>query len=191
MNQSILWLIDASYLQKSAPGHLDYLKLKRLLVNLNETELKESYYFNSVSLPVNPSLHQFHTWLKSADPYGPQIRIKLYDQKTMPAFCGACKDKTFIQVQKGVDVGIATMMVKKAAFRQFDRLILTAGDGDFLDSLAFVKEEMQLEVWLTGFMDTVSADLQAYSDRVIWLNDHWDEIAKQNGNEQPRKQAFG
>jgi len=30
----------------------------------------------------------------------------------------------------------------------------------------------------TGFDGTVSPDLQQYADRVIWLEDHWDDIKK-------------
>jgi len=42
-----------------------------------------------------------------------------------------------------------------------------------------LKSELHKEIWIAGFNDSVSADLQSYADQVIFLNDHWKEIEKE------------
>ena len=73
--------------------------------------------------------------------------------------------------QKGVDVGIATLILKLAAQGVYDRLILSAGDGDFEDAISYVKSELHKEVWMNGAQATLSTDLQSYANRVLWLDD--------------------
>ncbi len=92
--------------------------------------------------------------------------------------CPNCFHQVSKTVQKGVDVGITTLIVKLALQDRYDRLILSAGDGDFEDAVAYAKEESGKEIWITGFRGTVSPDLQQYADRVLWLNDYWDDIKK-------------
>jgi uncharacterized LabA/DUF88 family protein len=106
------------------------------------------------------------------------MRVKLYKLKNLFNECSACHHQFDRQVQKGVDVGVATLIVKLAAQNQYDRLILSAGDGDFEDAIAFAKEELKKEFWLSGFGDTVSADLQSYADKMIWLEETWAEFSK-------------
>ena len=77
-----------------------------------------------------------------------------------------------------MDVGIATLIIKLATQNVYDRLILSAGDGDFEDAIAYVKEELHKEFWLSGFEDSVSADLQSYANEVIWLDQFREDIRK-------------
>jgi nijmegen breakage syndrome protein 1 len=81
-------------------------------------------------------------------------------------------------VQKGVDVGIATLMLKLAAQNRYERLILAAGDGDFEDAISYIKSELHKEIWITGFDDSVSVDLQSYADHVVWLDNYINDIKK-------------
>ena len=69
-------------------------------------------------------------------------------------------------------------IVKLAAQDQYSRLILSAGDGDFEDAIAFAKEELHKEIWISGFPESLSPDLQSYADKVIWLDEHWDAFKK-------------
>jgi uncharacterized LabA/DUF88 family protein len=62
-------------------------------------------------------------------------------------------------------------MIKLAAQGVYDRLILSAGDGDFEDAISYVKSELHKEVWVCGSQLNLSADLQSYSDNVLWLED--------------------
>jgi nijmegen breakage syndrome protein 1 len=106
------------------------------------------------------------------------MRVKLYDLKETVIECRNCGNQTRKLLQVGVDVGIATLIVKLAAQNRYQRLVLSTGDGDFEDAIAFAKEELHKEIILCGFHDSISPDLQSYADSVIWLNDHWEKIQR-------------
>jgi uncharacterized LabA/DUF88 family protein len=89
----------------------------------------------------------------------------------MHVICADCGKHFEREVQKGVDVGIATLIIKLAAQNVYDRLILSAGDGDFEDAISYVKSELHKEIWICGSQSNLSADLQSYADHVIWLED--------------------
>lgn len=172
------WIIDAGYMLKAAPGHFDYLKLKDLLADIGNAPITESYYLNSTQNPPTDAQDAFHTWIKCAAPRGPQMRVQLYKLKDIQCHCPRCATEFGRAVQKGVDVGIATLILKRATQNQYDRLLLAAGDGDFEDAIDYVKSELHKEIWILGFDGSVSSDLQSYADRVIWLDEHWDEFKK-------------
>jgi uncharacterized LabA/DUF88 family protein len=180
MANRTIWLIDGAYLMRSAPGRFDYLRLRQE-VEKALGRVDEAYYLNSIQEETQQLL-SFHTWLKSAPPKGPKIRVQLYRTKdldfTCPCGCGVRSQRT---VQKGVDVGLATLMLKLAHQNRYDRLILAAGDGDFEDALRHLTEELHKEVHLVGFPDTISADLQSYADSVFWLSEVWSAIRREGG----------
>ena len=165
-------------MRNSAPGHFDYLKLKSELEKQNGNKFFESYYLNSTPNPATDQQDAFHTWLKTAPPRGPKMRVQLYKLKDIHFRCPKCEYEVDRQVQKGVDVGITTLLLKLATQNQYERLILSAGDGDFEDAISYVKNELHKEIWISGFDNSISADLQSYADHVLWLNDSWDVIRK-------------
>ena len=174
-----VWIIDGAYLfnfGKASP--FDYLKLKNEMVRLNGAPLHESYFLNSSQDPSADSQNAFYTWMKSAAPKGPKFRVQLYRLKDFHSICPSCKHPFARQVQKGVDVGIATLIMKLAAQNAYDRLILSAGDGDFEDAISYVKSDLQKQVWISGSQVNLSADLQSYSDNVLWLEDMLPAIGK-------------
>jgi len=173
-----VWIVDAAYLMKASPGRFDYLKLKTELETVSGESFYESFYLNSTPNPPTDAQDGFHTWLKTAPPNGPRMRVKLYKLKDLHVTCQACGNNFDRQVQKGVDVGAATLIIKLAVQNQYERLLLSAGDGDFEDAISYVKEELHKEVWMSGYTGSLSADLQSYADRVIWLNDIRNAIEK-------------
>ncbi len=168
-----VWVIDGAYLfNYGRTRPFDYLKLKNELVRLGGGgAIHESYYLNATRDPAADGQNAFHTWLKSAAPRGPKIRVQLYSLKEMHVTCGHCGNQFDREVQKGVDVGIATLIVKLAAQNVYDRLILAAGDGDFEDAIDYVKSDLHKEVWVCGSQANLSPDLQSYADNVVWLED--------------------
>jgi uncharacterized LabA/DUF88 family protein len=169
-----VWIVDAAYLYnfgRTRPGGFDYLKLKNELVRANGGPIYESYYLNAAADPTAESQSAFHTWIKSAAPKGPQMRVQLYKLKDLHSRCPSCGTQFDRHVQKGVDVAITTLMIKLAAQDVYDRVILSAGDGDFEDAIAYVKSDLRKEVWLHGAQSTLSVDLQCYADKVLWLDD--------------------
>ena len=173
-NLRTVWIVDGGYLfdyAKTRPKGFDYLKLKNAIVKQNGGPLYESYFLNSVPDNAGESLHGFTSWLKSAPPAGPQMRVHLYKLKNIHTRCPACSHQFDRQEQKGVDVGIATLMIKLAVQNVYDRLILSAGDGDFEDAISYVKSDLHKEIWINGSQANLSTDLQSYADRVLWLDD--------------------
>jgi uncharacterized LabA/DUF88 family protein len=172
------WIIDGAYMLKAAPGKFNYLQLKREIERANGDPLYETYFLNSVSYIPQDSQDGFHQWLKSAPPRGPGMRVQLYTLKGMHHTCPHCGQPFERPVQKGVDVGIATLILKLAFQGQYERLVLSAGDGDFEDAISYVKSELHKEIWICGFLDSISTDLQSYADRVIWFDDWWEAIQR-------------
>lgn len=174
-----IWIIDGAYLFNYGKTHpFDYLKLKNEIVRLNGGPLYESYFLNSTQDPSADAQSAFYTWLKSAPPKGPKFRVQLYRLKDMHLVCPSCNHGFVRQVQKGVDVAIATLIVKLAAQNVYDRLILSAGDGDFEDAISYVKSELHKEVWISGSTENLSSDLQSYADNVLWMEDMSPAIRK-------------
>jgi uncharacterized LabA/DUF88 family protein len=174
-----VWIIDGAYLFNFGRAHpFDYLKLKSELVAANGGPIYETYYLNSTPDPATDAQNAFHTWLKSAPPKGPKFRVQLYKLKELHSTCPSCKMQFDRSVQKGVDVGIATLIIKLGVQNVYDRLILSAGDGDFEDAISYVKSELHKEVWVSGSQASLSTDLQSYADNVVWLEDIKSAIAK-------------
>jgi hypothetical protein len=72
-----IWVVDAAYLIKAAPGKFDYLRLKGALEKANGSAFAESYYLNSTPNPPTDQQDGFYTWLKTALPRGPRMRVRL------------------------------------------------------------------------------------------------------------------
>jgi uncharacterized LabA/DUF88 family protein len=175
-----VWIIDGAYLfnvGKTRP--FDYLKLKNELIRLNGGPIHESYYLNSTRDPASDQQNAFHTWLKAAPPRGPKVRVELFKLKEMHVECHNCGEHFAREVQKGVDVAIATLVIKLAVQGVYDRLILSAGDGDFEQAISYVKSDLKKEIWVNGLQANLSTDLQSYSDEIVWMDDLYPAIARQ------------
>ncbi len=176
-----VWIVDGAYLfnfGKSRSHGIDYLKLKNELVRLNDGAIYESYFLNSLTGPATDAQNAFHAWIKSAPPTGPKMRVQLYKVKDLHNKCPSCGHQYDRPVQKGVDVGIATLIIKLAAQNVYDRLILSAGDGDFEDAISYIKSDLHKEFWVNGAQATLSTDLQSYADNVLWLDEMAGAIEK-------------
>ncbi len=176
-----IWLIDAAYLfnaQRSVnPAYnFDYLKLRNKLETYGQID--RAYYLNSTPNPPSDAQNGFHQWLKTARPDGPQFIVRLYKLKDEEYECPFCNKKFIEKVQKGVDVGVSTLIVKLAYQNNYENLIVSSGDGDLEDSIVHVKEHLNKRVELCVFRNGVSPDLQSYADRIYWINDFSAEVAK-------------
>lgn len=178
-DKKTVWIVDGAYLFNHGRNKpFDYLKLKAEIERANGGKLHESYYLNTAPDVATDSQNAFHSWLKSAAPRGPKMRVQLYSLKDLNCTCPSCGNAFSRSVQKGVDVGIATLIVKLAAQGVYDRLILSAGDGDFEDAITYIKSDLHKEFWLHGAMANLSTDLQCYADEVLWIDDMHPAIDK-------------
>ena len=114
MHPRTIWIVDGAYVFSAAPGKMDYVKLKAELEKLNGGAFYESYYLNSTQESPTEAEQSFHTWLKTAPPQGPKMRVQLYKLKNLHVKCPQCATPFDRHVQKGVDVGIATLMIRLA-----------------------------------------------------------------------------
>ncbi len=174
-----LWLIDGAYMYRSQSSadpqyRFDYKKLREKLEQ--EGKFFQVYYLNSVPKEPPEAMEKFHTWLKSAPPQGPQFQVKLFDLRPLSLTCPACGVEFQRHVQKGVDVGIATLALTLAD--RYDTLVLSTGDGDFKDMVEYVRNTLNKRVELVVFKSGVSTDLQSLADRVRWIDEFKHEVEK-------------
>ena len=191
-----LWLIDAGYLFSSLalvePSYqFDYRKLREHIEM--DGPLWRAYYLNSTPHPPTDAQNGFHTWLRSAPPYGPKIITQLYELKSVRAdhsYCSACASVQQLQCpnhtasethrltreqQKGVDVGLATRALTLS--NEYDTLLLSSGDADLLDAVEYLSQRsknLELVVFKTG----VSTELQSRADRIYWIDDFKESVRR-------------
>lgn len=180
-----LWLIDGSYIYKAGKSFqhenaaytnkgVDYKRLKKCICNEFDIDRLDGWYFNSTPDPATDAQNAFHRWLKTTEPAGPGIRVKLYDLKQKSVRCRECGQNFSVRVQKGVDVGIATTALR--LFERYDVIVLSAGDGDFEDFIRYIVEDKDKELFIVGFDGSISPDLQQFSSANYLLNEHYAEI---------------
>lgn len=171
-----MWLIDGHYMFKACPSGLpDYRKLRESLDR--DGELVQGYFIDGVPDVISEGQQRFHTWLKCARPAGPQLQVRLHSLKKEPAMCPHCSTEFVRPRQKGVDVDIVTQAL--TLVDRYDTLILSAGDGDFKDALEHIRNTRNKRLELVAFRGTVSADLQALSDGIRWLDDELQDMTRQ------------
>jgi uncharacterized LabA/DUF88 family protein len=81
--------------------------------------------------------------------------------------------RVFNEIQKGVDVAIATLSLIHQ--RNYDTLMLSSGDSDLLDAVEHLSEQGK-SIELVVFRDGVSSELQCRADRIYWINDFASEV---------------
>lgn len=178
MTNDVMMFIDGSYVVKSTDFKIDYKKLKTFLEKEIGKTINQGVYFNSVSKSGAEEQNKFHNFLKSAAPVGPRLEVKLYAMKGSEIRCHNCQETFVRQVQKGVDVAIATKMIEQAYLKKCSTILLVAGDGDFEDAVHFLRSHLDQKIILAGFRKTMSVDIQSICDRVIFLEDHANKIKK-------------
>lgn len=200
-NERRLWLIDGGYLFSAqvavSPGYqFDYLKLRQVLEEMGGP-IWRAYYLNAMGPGDRENgggQERFHTWLQSAPPSGPKIITMLYnlrDSDVSHAYCKECGLSVNLQcprahtaehhtlsrrVQKGVDVGLASLALTQ--INSYDTLTLSSGDGDLLDAIRYISyagKNVELAVFKYG----VATELQSWADRIYWIDDFAEEVARE------------
>ncbi len=194
MTNRRLWLIDAGYMYRSQSFFsrdysIDYVKLRGKLEA--EEPLWRAYYLNSVPSPTPDSQTAFYNWMRSAPPLGPKIITKLYElrgSEINELYCEQCRRKVTVscpndrthrlsrEQQKGVDVGLATLALTH--IENYDTLILSSGDSDLLDAIEYVTEKNK-RFELLVFKSGVATDLQCRADRIWWIDEFAQEVARE------------
>lgn len=167
--EKVLWLIDGEYARKGSAGYgfkLDYIKLKSSIERLIGTSISSSYFYSCFA-EGETGLNGFHYALERPAPWGPAITMKLMQLKNAVSHCRSCGQSEARKVQKGVDVELGLHLVEEG--KNFDTVVLLAGDADFAGAVRRVKAAGK-RVVIVGFSRTISAEFQALADQVILLD---------------------
>lgn len=169
----VLWLIDGEYSRKGSAGHgfkIDFLKLKHSIERILQLRIHSSFYYSCFA-EGESDLNPFHRSLERPAPHGPAIAMRLTHLKRAVSHCRDCGQREMKKVQKGVDVELALHLVDEG--RNFDTIVLFAGDADFAGAVQRVRNAGK-RVVIVGFSNTVSREFEAIADQIILL----DPIAK-------------
>ena len=165
-----LWLIDGHYLFASMldfkktnttykDRNMNYHKLKKRIITEFGLSSIDGFYFDT-----NEDKKAFLASLKSAEPYGPGIIVRIYDTKAKTG------------LQRGVDVGIATMAMR--LYSRYDVIILSAGDGDYEDCVEHLVVDQNKTLYIVGYAGNISPEIQQYSKGVMLINEHYLDICE-------------
>ncbi|KAG7397360.1 hypothetical protein PHYBOEH_000816 [Phytophthora boehmeriae] len=148
-------IVDGAYARiqgRILGGGVDFARLRTVLEREAGAVFEECWYFDN--LGGNGQCHAAMTVeynaLKRARPHGPQFQVQLYPLKKYKCFCKRCDNRYVQMVQKGVDNGIATKMLRLTLKHGIERIILVSGDGDFYATLNSLRNEDRKEVWVAG-----------------------------------------
>ncbi len=170
------WVIDGAYLLKAAPGIFDYMELKSELERRSGGPFRESYFLNTVSTHGDAAQDRFHEWLQHMPPAGPGMQVRLYTTKQIHGACEHYGQSYSREVQKGVDVGLATLLLRLAP--GYDRLVLSAGDGDFADAIQAVVADYSTQVVIAGFRGSVSRNLLEAGAKALFIDEFWSSVER-------------
>jgi uncharacterized LabA/DUF88 family protein len=193
------WFVDGAYAFKcwralNRVDNLDFVKLRKKLeerfLDLESNEkLDECYYFNSDPEPPTAKQNAFHNALQYPPPSGPGLRVKLYwlqeRQHFWPNSWGGGpimhpvrNEQYKTQSQKGVDVGLVFHLMRSYAKRDWKKLFLFAGDGDFYEPIQHLVENENVFLVLVGTMQTMSQELRPYAREIIEIDAIASDIAR-------------
>lgn len=165
---SVIWLIDAAYVLKGHQGNIDYIDLRRKLqewaIERWQGRFDRIIFYNSTSNA--PGVNNSDNFLDMLTRNG--FETKLFPLKRMNVKCESCEYQGQRIVQKGVDVAICTDLLSLAYEGKFRRVVLTAGDGDFLEAVKKVQSIFR-EVYIAGYKNSMSKDLIAQADKLYWI----------------------
>lgn len=156
--------------EKGRRENIDYVKLVSTLSQ--GTNLLRAIFYDGVPEQIPLKKKNFHDALQHQ---GIQLRTKILKNRSY--ICSGCKSKEVRVVQKGVDVSLATDILRHAWQNTCEVCIVVSGDEDYKDAIDCAKEK-GVKVWVASFRRSLSADLRRSADKVIFLEDLFDEVKK-------------
>jgi uncharacterized LabA/DUF88 family protein len=157
MKSGVVWLIDAAYILKGHTGNIDYTQMRRVL---QEWAIEQQGGRFDQIIFYNSYVEGDHR----ADAFNTEMTRRGFNVKLFPLK----KTHGDRWVQRGVDVALVTDLLCLAYEGKFKRVVLSAGDGDFIEAVKLVRSRFQ-QVWLAGYKDSMSSDLAKEADRIYWF----------------------
>jgi len=157
--------------QNGSQSKLDY---KRLVDQLSiSTDLLRAYFYDGIEENITTKKKNF---LEALSYKGIQLRTKILKDRTSK--CPHCGKEQVRQVQKGVDVSLATDILRHAWQQTCKICIVVSGDEDYKDAIDVAKDK-GVKVWVASFKSCLSNDLRKSADKIIFLDDIYDKIKQQ------------
>jgi uncharacterized LabA/DUF88 family protein len=103
----------------------------------------------------------YHTWLKR------EARYEVITKSQKSKWCPHCGHSA--NVERGVDVELATLAIKYAHLNKYDRLILFNGDADLLAAIRHIRDDLGKQVVIIGSEACTSSDLMLNCDEFVDL----------------------
>lgn len=154
--------------EKNIIAKLDYLRLIQILSK--NTNLLRAIFYDGVSEVLSINKKNFLTALSKN---GIQIKTKIIKQrKSCCSYCGKQVNKF---VQKGVDVALACDIVRHAFQGTCNICIIVSGDEDYKDAIEIAKDK-GLKIWVAAFKHSFATDLERSADKIIYLENLFEEI---------------
>lgn len=190
MQEKSIVLIDAENVlngwfryckENNLNGKLDY---KKLVDKLSEgTNLLRAYFYDGVQENTPVRKKNFLTALQRNEI---QLRTKVLKNRSYT--CCHCNKQNNRQVQKGVDVSLATDILRHAWQETSDVCIVVSGDEDYKDAIEAAKDK-GMKVWVASFLHCLSNELRNNVDKVIFIEDIFDRITlvPQKGEQEKQK----
>ena len=105
----------------------------------------------------------------------------LYNTAYLDVRLGTSKMRGDVAVEKGVDIMLATDLLRLAWENMYDVAVLVTGDGDFAYAVKAVKD-MGKHVEVAAFPSNLSPDLlQAADDRELLTSDYFSDLWSRKG----------
>ena len=136
-------------------------------------QMYRTYYYNILRDPDrNPQAYQDQQKFFSALYNTPYLEVRL----------GTSKMRGDVAVEKGVDIMVATDLLRLAWDNLYDVAVLVSGDGDFAYALQAVKD-MGKHVEVAAFPANLSWELaQVADDRLFFTPDYFEELWSRKRN---------
>ncbi len=150
---------------------IDYSRLVKYLTR--DTNLLRAYFYDGVPERIPERKRKF---IEALQYQGIQMRTKMLKVRTYR--CPSCNGTTQRAIQKGVDVSLATDILRHAFQRTCDICIVVSGDEDYKDAI-MVAKDMGIKVWVAAFHRNLSKELRLVADKVIYLEDAFQMVKKE------------
>ncbi len=149
----------------------DKIDYKKLVARLADgTNLLRAYFYDGVEENIPPKKKSFLNALQNG---GIQLRTKILKGRFHR--CPSCGAENERLVQKGVDVSLATDILRHAWQQTCEVCIIVSGDEDYMDAINVAKDK-GVKVWVASFHASLSRDLKNSADRTIYLDDIFREV---------------
>ena len=180
MKEKSVVLIDAENVIKSwwkycevnnLKDKIDYAKLISVLSE--NTNLLRAYFYDGVPEKISIKKKNFLDVLQKK---GIQLRTKILKDRSYQ--CEKCSEISIKRVQKGVDVSLATDILRHAFQQTCQICIVVSGDEDYKDAIEVAKDR-GIKVWVSSFRMSLSSEVEKAADKIILLEDIFNQTKKQ------------